>query len=91
MEFVRKLDQIEVRFDELTRQLADPAVINDAEQYRKTAKAQAELSDIVTKYREWKEAAGQLGQARAMMSDSDPASVPGTVEKNWRFREPMNC
>ncbi|HUJ21083.1 MAG TPA: peptide chain release factor 1 [Bryobacteraceae bacterium] len=72
MEFIQKLDQIEVRFEELTQQLADPAVINDADQYRKAAKAHSELSGIVSKYREWKETSGQLAQARAMLADSDP-------------------
>jgi len=72
MEFIQKLDQIEVRFEELTQQLADPAVINDADQYRKAAKAHSELSGIVSKYREWKETSSQLAQARAMLADSDP-------------------
>jgi len=30
MQFVPKLDQLERRFEELTRQMADPAVIGDA-------------------------------------------------------------
>ena len=72
MEFAGKLDQIEVRFEDVTRQLADPAVIADAEQYRKAAKAHSELSDVVSKYREWKHVLSGLEQARGMMSDSDP-------------------
>ena len=71
MEFIGRLDQIEVRFEELTRQMADNAVISDADQYRKITKAHSELSDIVAKYREWKEASSQLAQARAMLSDAD--------------------
>jgi peptide chain release factor 1 len=71
MDFARKLDQIEVRFDELARQLGDPAVISDGDQYRKAARAHSELSEVVAKYREWKDASGQLEQARAMISDSD--------------------
>jgi peptide chain release factor 1 len=71
MDFARKLDQIEVRFDELARQLGDPAVISDGDQYRKAAKAHSELSQVVEKYREWRDASGQLEQARAMISDSD--------------------
>ena len=46
MQFAQKLDQLEKRFDELTQQMADPAVISDADQYRKVAKAQSELSDL---------------------------------------------
>ena len=72
MQFAGKLDQIEVRFEELTRQLADPAVIGDSEQYRKAAKAHSELSDVVTKYREWKRVSSQLEQGRAMLADADP-------------------
>jgi len=71
MQFLGRLDQTEVRFEELTRQLADPAVITDADQYRKAAKAHSELADVVAKYREWKEASSQLEQARLMISDAD--------------------
>ena len=71
MQFLGRLDQTEVRFEELTRQLADPAVISDADQYRKAAKAHSELADVVAKYREWKEASSQLAQARLMVSDAD--------------------
>ena len=56
MQFAPKLDQIEERFDELTRQLADPTVISDAEQYRKAAKApQRAGRSRRAKYREWKQ------------------------------------
>ncbi len=71
MQFLGRLDQTEVRFEELTRQLADPAIISDADQYRKAAKAHSELADVVAKYREWKEASSQLAQARLMVSDAD--------------------
>ena len=52
--------------------MADPAVINDSDQYRKTAKAQSELSELVSKYREWKRASRELEEARAMLSEIDP-------------------
>ncbi len=54
MQFVAKLQQLENRFDDLTRQMADPAVIGDAEQYGKVAKAHSDLSEVVAKFREWK-------------------------------------
>ena len=72
MQFTGKLDQIEVRFQELERQLSDPVVLHDGDQYRKAAKGHSELSEIVSRYREWKKASGDLAQARAMISDSDP-------------------
>ncbi len=72
MHLASKLDQLEKRFDELTSQMADPAIISDSDQYRKVTKAQSELSDIVAKYREWKKVEDSLAQARPMLQDPDP-------------------
>jgi peptide chain release factor 1 len=72
MQFAQKLDQLEKRSDELNQKMADPAVIGDAEQYRKVTKEQAELSEIVGKYREWKNVGELLSQARAMLTEKDP-------------------
>jgi peptide chain release factor 1 len=72
MHLASKLDQLEKRFDELTRQMADPAVISDSDQYRKVTKAQSEISDIVAKYREWKKVEDSLSQARPMLQETDP-------------------
>jgi peptide chain release factor 1 len=72
MQYSQKLDQIERRFEELTVQMADPAVISDGETYRKISKAHSDLADIVAKYRDYKQGADQLAQARAMLAESDP-------------------
>ncbi|MEN6532973.1 MAG: peptide chain release factor 1 [Bryobacteraceae bacterium] len=72
MQYAQKLDEIESRFEELTRQMADPAVIADSENYRKTAKARSELDEVVTKYREWKKSDADLRDARPMLEETDP-------------------
>src|SRR5579871_987870 len=72
MQFRQRLDELEKRFEDLTAQMADPAVIGDAEQYRKVTKAHSELSDVVSKYREWKKVDDGLTQARGMLEDNDP-------------------
>ncbi len=71
MQYKQKLDDIEARFEALTAQMADPAVIADSDLYRKTTKAHSELSEVVGKYREWKEANDNLGQARQMMNEAE--------------------
>ena len=83
MQFVPKLQQIEVRFDELTRQLADPAVISDSGEYRKAAKARSDMAEVVSKYREWKKAAGELEQARGMLQEQD-AELRAMARRKWR-------
>jgi len=72
MQFVHKLEQLEKRFEELNLQMADPAVIADPDQYRKITKAHSELSEIVARFREWKEFDNRLKQARPMIQDPDP-------------------
>jgi peptide chain release factor 1 len=72
MHYQNRLQEAEARYNELTARMADPAIISDPEQYRKTAKAQSELTELVTKYREWKRAEQELRDARAMPTDSDP-------------------
>jgi peptide chain release factor 1 len=72
MQYTQKLDELEKHFEELTAQMADPTVISDGEQYRKVTKAHSDFSEVVAKYREYKNAASQLDQARAMMAEPDP-------------------
>lgn len=71
MQYQERLEEAESRYNELTRQMADPAVINDSDLYRKTAKAQSELAELVRKYREWKRASQELADAKAMLSEPD--------------------
>jgi peptide chain release factor 1 len=63
---------MEKRFEELTAQMADPAVINDGESYRKIAKSRSELEEIVNKYREYKNDDRNLQEARGMLAETDP-------------------
>ena len=50
-----RLDQIEIRYEELTRALLSPDIANDSTKYQKTAKAHSEVSGIVEKYRQYKD------------------------------------
>jgi peptide chain release factor 1 len=72
MEYQKKLDDIERRFEELTAQMADNAVISDSALYRKISKQQSDMGDMVGKYREWKAANKNLEEARLMLAETDP-------------------
>ncbi|HZS57320.1 MAG TPA: peptide chain release factor 1 [Bryobacteraceae bacterium] len=71
MQYRDRLEEAEARYNELTAKMADPSVINDSEQYRKTAKGQSELAELVAKYRDYKKAEKELADSRAMLSESD--------------------
>src|SRR5260370_7783195 len=71
MQYSQKLDQIEARFEDITRQMADPVLISDSETYRKTAKSRSELEEVVTKYREYKHVRHNFDEAKQMLEDPD--------------------
>src|SRR5918992_4955471 len=71
MQYREKLEATEAKFDELTRLMADPEVINDNDKYRKITKQQSELGEIVAKYRDWKKVNADLEGARPMLQESD--------------------
>jgi len=68
-----RLQQIEVRYDDLTQALASPETITDSAKYQKTAKAHSELAPIVEKYREYKDLTKGIAESKAMLADEkDP-------------------
>jgi peptide chain release factor 1 len=70
-----RLNQIESRYDELMRALASPEVIKDSSKYQKTAKAHGELSEIVEKYREYKDLQRGIEESKAMIADESDAEL----------------
>ena len=67
-----KLEALEKKYEELEQQLADPAVYNDQEQYRKVAKAHADLSDVVNLFRRHRQLEQELADNKQLLHDSDP-------------------
>ena len=66
-----KLDQIEVRYVELTAQISSPEVLADSARFQKLAKTHAEMGEIVAKYREWKQVDKGLHEAKLMAAESE--------------------
>ena len=62
-----KLNDIERRYDELQRKIADPSVVTDVAAYRDAMKAIAEIEDIVAKYRQLKDVQKRLAETREML------------------------
>jgi len=68
-----RLDQIESRYEELTRALASPEVISDSAKYQKTAKAHSEITPVVERYREYKDLKRGIADSRTLLSqEKDP-------------------
>src|SRR5690242_21891971 len=70
-----RLNQIDSRYDELTSALASPEVISDSSKYQKTAKAHSDLSEIVEKYREYKDLQRGIDESKAMVAEESDAEL----------------
>ncbi len=75
MHFFEKFAETEAKYDQLGAQLGDARVLADPSLYQKTAKAHAELTPIVEKYRQWKDLQKSLRETRALLAES--SSDPG--------------
>jgi peptide chain release factor 1 len=67
-----RLDQLEARYEDLGRQLADPALVTDQKKFSATAKAHRDLEPTVDKLREYRSIQQGVADAKAMLADSDP-------------------
>jgi peptide chain release factor 1 len=74
MHFLARLEEIEKRYESLTAALGDPQVLGDPPAYQKTAKAHAELQEIVDRYREWKGVQKALVGTKSLLEDSSSDS-----------------
>jgi peptide chain release factor 1 len=69
--YEEKLTDIEKRYDELQRKIADPSVVTDVAAYRNTMKAISEIGEVVAKYRQLKDVRKRLADARQMLAADD--------------------
>ena len=76
-----RLDQIEIRYEELTQALLSPEITNDSAKYQKTAKAHSEVSEIVEKYREYKDLKRGIAESKAMLVDETDAEMKAYAEE----------
>jgi peptide chain release factor 1 len=80
-----RLEQIETRYEDLGRQLADPLLVTDQQKYHKTAKAHRDLEAIVGKYRELKQVRQGIADATSMLTESDPELAAMAQEELTRL------
>jgi peptide chain release factor 1 len=66
-----RLEQIESRYEDLGRQLADPEIIADQSKYQKAAKQHRDLEAVVEKFREYRQVMNGIADARGMLQESD--------------------
>ena len=66
-----KLEDVEKRYDELTKMISDPEVISNQAEWQKLMKEHASIEDVVLKYREYKKTKQEMEDAQEMMEDKE--------------------
>ena len=79
-----KLDQLEIRYHEMSQQLSTPEIVNDSARYQKLAKQHSDLAEIVDKNREFKQIEKDLAGARQMVVESEDADMRHMAQEEER-------
>ena len=61
---LERLTQIEARYDDLSAQMADPALVSDQQQYQKITKQHRDLQTVVESIRELKRIENGIADAQ---------------------------
>jgi peptide chain release factor 1 len=85
-----KLEGIENRYEEIAQRMADPEVVSDPDRLAELAREHAELEEIVTLYRQYRQARTELEQAESLLDDSDPELRELAEAEVARLREHLD-
>ncbi|GIV39428.1 MAG: peptide chain release factor 1 [Thermonema sp.] len=77
MDLIAKLEAIVERFEEVSRQMSDPNVMSDMDNYTKLSKEYKELEKIVDAYKKYKSVLSNIQNAKDILAN----------EKDEEFRE----
>ena len=65
------LEEIEIKYEDLTKKISDPEVISNQEEWRKMMKDHSDIEPIVLKYREYKAVKKNFEDSKEMLNDPD--------------------
>ena len=85
MSMFDKLAEVEVRYQELEIQLADPEVLAKQNAFQKLAKERAEIEELVSTYRQLRQILHDLAENASLLRESDPEMRAMAREEETRL------
>jgi peptide chain release factor 1 len=85
--FLTTLSELERRYDELGHLMGDPEVATDPSKLAEFGRERAELDEIVSTYREYREIEQQLNEAQTLAGDADREIAEMAAEEVKSLRE----
>ncbi len=84
-----RLDDVEMKFDRLTDELADPEVAQSPARLQKITKERAQLEPVVARYRDYRRLQSELADAEELLSGADRDLREMAHEEIPRLREAL--
>ncbi|MGR6837363.1 peptide chain release factor 1 [Syntrophomonas erecta] len=78
---LEKLESLEEKYNELNVLLSQPEVIADQSRFQKYAKTHADLTDVVTGYREYKSVLEQIKDSQEMLQEEEDTEFLQMLEE----------
>ena len=82
-----KLQEIEARYEALTARMGDPAVLQDPSAYQKAAKAHADLSPLVERYRAYRKLEREAAEIRGILKETIDPDMQALAESELKELE----
>ena len=70
---LNKLEQIAIKYDEISKQMVDPDVINDMKRYVSLNKEYKELTEVVNTYNSYKDVLDNIENAKSILQTETDA------------------
>ena len=75
MFLIKKLEDIEKKYNELTNSLSNPKIVSDKTAYQNALKSISNYGTLVEKYHEYKKLLNDIENSKEMLEGKDPAMV----------------
>ncbi|MBQ8451997.1 MAG: peptide chain release factor 1 [Clostridia bacterium] len=87
---IERLKKIKERFEQLTKDLMDPAILADMSVWQKESKEQADLAPIVEKFNEYEKTENDMKDAEEMLkTENDPEMVEMLNDEYYSGKEKL--
>jgi len=70
-----QLESLVAHYDELQEMMADPEVINDTKRYMEVSKEEADLRDVVEKYRKYKADKKEISDNKDIIANENDSDL----------------
>jgi peptide chain release factor 1 len=85
--YLKKLEAIEERFEELSRKLSDPEIVSDPKNYAKLAKEHSELTEIVEAFRDYKNTLKQIRENKELIEEEEDEELKELAKEELKNLE----